>query len=98
MVTLKLHLCLKIYFHIEIPFPRIEPVGRIIGLNMVVIFQDAGQTARNALSTRYIVTQVCDGHALTGTGSGGCFTAGVNSQATSLSEESGPRKAGRSPT
>lgn len=55
MVTLKLHLCLEIYFHIEIPFPGIEPVGRIIGLNMVVILQDAGQTARNALSTQYIV-------------------------------------------
>lgn len=49
MVTLKLHLRLKIYFHIEIPFPRIEPVGRIIGLNMVVRLQDAGQTSRNAI-------------------------------------------------
>lgn len=98
MVTLKLHLRLKIYFHIEIPSPRIEPVGRIIGLNMVVRLQDAGQTARNALSTQYIVMQVCDGHTLMCTGAGGCFPARVNSQATSLSKESGPQKAGRSPT
>lgn len=97
MVTLKLHLGLKIYFHIEIPFPGIEPVGRIIGLNMVVILQDAGQTAGNALSTQYIVMQPCDGHTLVCTGAGGCFTDEVNSQATLLGEESGPRKAGRPP-
>lgn len=51
MVTLKLFFALKIHFHAEIPFPGIEPVERIIGLNVVVILQDVAQAARNALST-----------------------------------------------